>query len=576
MWKLPLLFILVSFQAVLSQEEVEYKVLKENLTKKETLYYDFNKSKIQSVGAYYTDKLGPTTMKHGKWIYYDRDGKIEEERDYYKDLLHGKAILYYPNSRPKQEGYFYLNHPDSIYREWNETGRLATEGTYSYGKPYGKWKYYYLDGRIKSEEIAKDTVLLMESFWMPDSSHTQTVVNGTGEIMTFYTTGTLKEWYHYKDGLKHGPFEEWSIYGYKTLTGSFVNGEKDGEWMFAFYSGKTDKISNYKNGKLHGPYKNFYEDGKLYAEGQYQEGKKSGQWTWYTSEGTRDMQGTFVDDLQDGNWTYWFATGEVSYTAHYTQDKKSGQWNYYYKNGKKFKEGTFSNDEKHGTWKTWYENGTLLMDGAYENGRETGEWKNYWENGNLKNVSSFVGGKLNGKWLSYLPDGKLSVEGTYKNGYKTGKWLDYFANGNLREMKTYKVVKTKSKINKSGEKPKINYSSELNGKFEAYSDLDGKKMEEGTYKNGNKVGAWTAYHPGGRMKAVVSNYRNGKLEGEMATYDKRGKIISTCDYKDGLKHGTFRLYDKRGKVASEKRFSEGMLIIEGQDNKAGSFSPARR
>lgn len=576
MWKLFMLFVLFATQLTFAQDELEYKVLKENLTKKESLFWDFNKTKLQAIGSYYTDKLGNTTMKHGKWLYYDKDGKLEEERNYYKDMLHGKVILYYANSKPKQEGYFYLNRPDSVYREWNETGRLATEGTYSYGKPFGKWTYYYLDGRKKSEEKTKDTINLIESFWMPDSNHTQTVINGTGEMMTFYTTGNLKEWYHYKDGLKHGDFEEWSIYGYKTLSGSFLNGEKEGEWIFTFYSGKTDKISNYKNGKLHGPYKNYYESGKLYAEGQYHEGKKTGQWTWYTSEGTRDMQGTFLDDMQEGNWTYWHPTGEVSYTAHYNKNKKTGQWNYYYKNGKKFKEGPFSNDEKNGIWKTWYEDGTLLMEGAYESGKETGEWKNYWDNGKLKNVSTFSDGKLNGQWYSYLPEGKLSIEGKYKNGFKIGPWMDYFASGQPRELKTYKIIKTTSKINKDGKKSKVNYSSELNGKFQAYSDLDGKIMEEGNYKKGNKVGTWTAYHPGGRLKAVVSNYKNGKLEGTLSTFDKRGKIISACDYKDGLKHGTFKLYDKKGKVTSEKRFSEGMLIIEGQDNKSGSFAPGRR
>ena len=98
MWRI-VLFLLV-FQSAFSQidEKQKYKVLKENLTKKESLYWDYNKSKIQSVGAYYTDKLGATTMKHGKWLYYDRDGKIEEERDYYKDMLHGKVLLRYANS----------------------------------------------------------------------------------------------------------------------------------------------------------------------------------------------------------------------------------------------------------------------------------------------------------------------------------------------------------------------------------------------------------------------------------------------------------------------------------------------
>lgn len=574
MWKL-LVVVFFAFPLMVIAQDNEYVVNKENLTKKETLYFDFNKTKIQSVGAYYTDQQGPTTMKHGKWIYYDKEGKIEEERNYYKDLLHGKVLLFYPNSKPKQEGYFYLNQPDSVYREWNETGKLAVEGNYAYGKPKGIWTYYYLDGRKKSEELARDTINLMESFWMPDSNHTQTVVNGNGEMMTFYTTGSLKEWYHYKDGIKNGPFEEWSIYGYKLLSGSFVDGQKDGEWFFAFYSGKTDKISHYKNGKLDGPYKNYYEDGQLYAEGNYTDGKKSGTWTWYTSAGTRDMQGTFVDDKQDGDWTYWYSSGEVSYTAHYTAGLKTGMWSYYYKNGKKFKEGPFANDEKNGTWKTWYENGTLLMEGNYLNGKEDGIWKNHWDDGKLKNTATFTNGQLNGKWHSYLPGGQLSIEGAYKNGYKTGVWKDYFESGRPRELKTYKVIKTKSNVNRNGKNKKVNYSSELNGKFQAYSDKDGNLMEEGNYKNGVKVGTWTAYHPGGRLKAVVSNYKNGKLDGEMATYDKRGKIMSSVEYKNGLKHGVFKTYDKKGKVTNEKRFSEGMLIIEGQDNKPGQFTPGR-
>ena len=213
------------------------------------------------------------------------------------------------------------------------------------------------------------------------------------------------------------------------------------------------------------------------------------------------------------------------------------------------------------------------MEGDYLKGKETGEWKNYWENGKLKNVSSFKDGKLSGQWYSYLPEGKLSLEGKYKNGMKTGPWTSYFANGQPRDLKTYKIIKTTSSINKSGKKSKVNYSSELNGKYQSYSDLDGKLTEEGVYKNGKKSGTWTAYHPGGRLKAVVSNYKNGKLEGELATYDKRGKVISTCDYKDGLKHGNFKLYDKKGKVTSDKKFSEGMLIIEGSTNKSGSFAP---
>lgn len=102
MWKLFLIVVLFSISDVVAQEE-DYSVLKENLTKKESLFYDYNKINIQSIGAYYVDKLGKTTMKHGEWLYFNRDGKIEEKRNYYKDLLHGKVELFMlilnPNKR---------------------------------------------------------------------------------------------------------------------------------------------------------------------------------------------------------------------------------------------------------------------------------------------------------------------------------------------------------------------------------------------------------------------------------------------------------------------------------------------
>ena len=113
--RLTSFFILVVFAAH------SQTVLKENLSVKHNEYWDFNRTQLQSTGCFYKDEVEETTQKHGKWLYYDRLGVLEEERNYYKDLLHGKAVLYYPNKKLKQEGYFFLDHQDSIYREWNET-----------------------------------------------------------------------------------------------------------------------------------------------------------------------------------------------------------------------------------------------------------------------------------------------------------------------------------------------------------------------------------------------------------------------------------------------------------------------
>ena len=226
--------IIVIFPFILSAQR---EIKTENLSKKDVIYWDFNKTKVQSAGCYYVDGRGDSKEKHGKWAYYDKLGVLQEERNYFRERLDGKVVLYYPNGKLKQEGYFKMDRQDSVFREWNETGLLSREGMFEMGRPKGIWKNYYLDGRERSLEEELDSVTYIRAFWLPDPKHTQTIIDGNGELTIFHTTGTVKEWYNYKNGLPNGLFEEKSIYGYNLLTGSFKDGEKDGEWKFFYYTG---------------------------------------------------------------------------------------------------------------------------------------------------------------------------------------------------------------------------------------------------------------------------------------------------------------------------------------------------
>jgi len=563
-----LLFFLLFLPAAVQAQIVH----KENLTKKVTLYYDLHSAQPESRGAYYKDLLGETTEKHGKWQYFDKGGILIEERTYYRGKIHGPVLAWYSNGKQRQEGYFKLDIQDSIYREWSEIGKPSIEGAYFKGNPSGRWTYYYIDGREKMVEEIIDTVNYVREFWLPDSLHTQKVINGNGEFVTFYTTGRPKAWYHYKEGLKNGPFEEYSVHGYTTISGSFKEGLKDSMWSFWYYTGALEKTSVYSNGFLNGPYKYYYDNGKTNVEGQYLDGKKDGTWTWYTNKGTKDMEGPFKNDLQDGKWTYWHPTGELSYTAEYKDGLKDGTWIYYYKDGTVFKKGNFSSDEKDGKWETWYEDGTLLMTGDYKAGKEFGIWKNFWENGKLKNETTFKAGVLEGDWKSFYQDGKPKLTGGYKDGNKYGEWIDYFANGKPASIVTYKVVKQESKMEYGPLKGTFVYESVQDGHFTSFSDKDYKKTEEGDYKNGKKTGVWTAYYPGGRVPAVTTTYKDGELDGKMTEFTRRGEIISDVDYKDGLKHGKMKIYEKNGKVAVERDFEYGMQVIK-TTSKSIQFKP---
>lgn len=558
------------FSALHAQE-----IPKENLTKIDKTYWDYNKSKVQSEGRYFKDKLGETVEKHGKWTYYDKYGAIEEYRNYHRDMLHGEVVLFYPNGKKRQQGYFTLNRQDSVYTEWYETGHLKVEGSYQLDQPVGEWKYYYRDGRLISvEEIEGDQNLVL-SFFLPDEKHTQLITNGIGELVTYYTTGQVKEWYNYEAGLKNGPCEEYSIYGYPLLKGFFKDAEKDSTWTYYYYKGAIEKVCSYRNDMLDGAYTYYFEDGKVNIEGNYSKGLKQGEWIWYTKKETKDMQGNFVDDAQDGKWTYWYPTGEVSYYANYDKGIKTGSWTYYYKNGEKHKEGTFSNDLKNGKWQTWYEDGVLLMEGDFLNDKEHGLWHNYWPDGTLKNQANFKNGVLDGEWFSYFPNGKMSLSGKYKDDMKVGSWSEYFSNGKPKDVITYKIVKKKSKMDYGLMKDHIVHESIRDGESLSYSSKDYKPTEKGNYKDGEKDGEWIAYYPGGKVPAVVSNYKNGKLDGTMKQFSKRGNLLQEMDYKGGLKHGRFIIYDKKGKIIEERRFEYGMQVIEGSINTPGSFTPGK-
>jgi antitoxin component YwqK of YwqJK toxin-antitoxin module len=533
-------------------------IKQENLSKKDIIYWDFNKTKVQATGSYYVDFLGGGKDKHGKWMYYDKFGVLEEERNYYRGKLHGKVAMFFSNGKPKQEGYFKMDKQDSIYREWNETGLLAKEGLYNLDRPKGIWKNYYLDGREKSYEEEIDSITYIRAFWLPDPKHTQTIIDGTGEMTVFYTTGAVKEWYNYKNGRPDGLFEERSVYGYNVLTGAFKEGEKEGEWKYYYYTGSIEKTSFYKNGVLNGPYNYYYDKGQLNVSGNYLDGKKDGLWKWYTNTGSPDMQGSFLKDLQEGEWVYWYPTGEKSYTAHYSKGLKTGHWVYLNKDGSTFKVGDFVNDLKEGKWQTWYEDGTLLMDGTYSKGKEEGIWLNYWDNGKLKNSVAFKHGEMHGVWKSFSITGHPKLTGKYKKNYKVGEWTSYYENGSPKDIISYKVKEVKSEMNYGLMKGHKVRESVQHGRSVSFSSKDFKKTEEGNYKDGKKDGEWFDYYPGGKIPAVFTTYKNGELNGPMRQYSRMGKINSEINYSNGVKHGKFIIYGENGKIINQKNFVNGI------------------
>ncbi len=550
-----LLLLLLIFQTTYSQ-----KVQPENLSPKTKIYWDANKKYINSVGSYYIDDQHPSTLeKHGKWLFYSLEGVLEEERYYFRDRIHGKQTLYFPDKKIKRQMYCVFNVPDSAFNEWNSDGKLIISGFFDMGHPVGNWKYFYDNGVPKSvEKVISDTTYTME-YWENDKQHTQTIKSGEGFISTYFVTGIPKERYQFVGGLKNGPFEERVANGRVSVSGFFKNGKKDSTWLFYDQDGYLDKQMGYALDSLHGSYIVYFPEGTINTVGSYEYGKKTGHWLWNLPDGKGvEMEGDFESNLQVGPWEYYYSSGELSYKANYSKGLRSGEWLYFYKDSTPYRKGVYLNDLKQGFWQTWYEDGTLLMQGSYMEGKEFGVWENFWENGRIKNKATFKDGKLDGYWVSYTPNGTLILSGTYKNGLKNGHWQEFYNNGALKEEVQYKIKKLKNSNGGIVIMGMKSIQSVQHGPYKTYSQIDFTVKQSGKFKNGLKTGKWIDYYPGGVVPTIISNYKNGKLEGDFQQFGRQGNLMNDIHYKDGLKDGYFTLYNASGKIVVQKMFRHGM------------------
>lgn len=119
----------------------------QNKHKLQTNFWDFEKTKPMSRGFFYADDFtGETTLKHGKWSYWNRDGLLVEVRNYIKGDLNGEVLAYYNNGKMKEKGYFKMGVQDSVFSAWYDNGKIQATGKFKNGEPVDLWTTYYFTG----------------------------------------------------------------------------------------------------------------------------------------------------------------------------------------------------------------------------------------------------------------------------------------------------------------------------------------------------------------------------------------------------------------------------------------------
>lgn len=126
-----------------------------NIDKKKALILHGPYKKITADGEVLEKGMFYKGTKHGRWTKYNQDFILMDKGKYTKGWPRESEIAYYnPDKREKLKEVIPIEYgeKEGYYFYFHESGRIAVEGEYQYGKKVGMWtEYYDYDRRPKKQ-----------------------------------------------------------------------------------------------------------------------------------------------------------------------------------------------------------------------------------------------------------------------------------------------------------------------------------------------------------------------------------------------------------------------------------------
>ena len=81
-------------------------------------------------------------------------------------------------------------------------------------------------------------------------------------------------------------------------------------------------------------------------------------------------------------------------------------------------------------------------------------------------------------------------------------------------------------------------------------------LEQGSFKNGVKDGAWIGYHGNGQL-GFKENFKNDKKEGAFVSYWENGQLFYKGNFKNDKREGTWIRYWENGQLNYKGNYKNG-------------------
>ena len=287
------------------------------------------------------------------------NGKREGNSFYYHTSGELKQMIYFKNNR--KQGMARQFSPDSILitvLEYNDNYLVNHERVNrkdNQGRKQGKFREYYENGRMKTEENYLDDQL--HGYYRE--------FNGMGELVMSmrYERGQIME--EIDEDLKEllDMKSTFDRQGRLIFTGGYKEGVPVGIHRFFDTTGVVENAHLYN------------ELGQKISEGVIDEqGRKKGPWTDYYTTGETRAGGFYTNNQRSGRWTFYYRAGGVEQKGRFERGRYQGLWIWYYPNGNTWREESYFNGREDGVFVEYGSNGTILTKGDYISGEKEGEW----------------------------------------------------------------------------------------------------------------------------------------------------------------------------------------------------------
>ncbi|TND07189.1 MAG: periplasmic protein TonB [Bacteroidetes bacterium] len=199
--------------------------------------------------------------KEGTWNCWSANGVLIRKENYRQGELHGRQIECYGEKFITSSSYYTMGLRDSVWKRFDEKGRVISERTYRNDLPGGGWDYYdwtsgqqirvkrefYRDGLRDGQfiEWTNTGVRKSESWYKKDLRDSL--------WLTFDNSGRVLTESRYRDDLPNGVWRTWQWSGQKKIlvqSENYVDGKRDGLFE-AWNPDSTKKVSaKFKAGKI--------------------------------------------------------------------------------------------------------------------------------------------------------------------------------------------------------------------------------------------------------------------------------------------------------------------------------------